>query len=146
MGLISMTPGLARTRTHGGNPWELMRQHGLSKDQIVDFSVDVNPFGFPTMVRSAILDHLDGIRCYPDPSARELREAIAAYHQVSPEAVLPGNGTAELIGLLARLDPVNKCLVIAPTFGEYEWVMGQIGVATTCLQTTEAAQFRCDPV
>ncbi len=136
--------GLAHTRVHGGNPWELMRQRGFSKDQIVDFSVDVNPFGFPAVVRSTILDHLDDIRCYPDPSARELREAIAAYHQVPAESILPGNGTAELIGVLARLPHVKKCVIVVPTFGEYEWVMEQAGVTTALVQAVEPNKFRLD--
>lgn len=144
MGLISMPTGLARTRTHGGNPWELMRQRRLSKDQIIDFSVDVNPLGFPAVVRSTILEHLDDIRGYPDPSATELREAIAAYHQVPAESILPGNGTAELIGVLARLPQVKKCAIVVPTFGEYEWVMEQAGVTTALVQSTEPNEFRLD--
>jgi len=123
-----------------------MRQRSLSKDQIIDFSVDVNPLGFPAVVRSTILEHLDDIRGYPDPSATELREAIAAYHQVPAESILPGNGTAELIGVLARLPHVKKCVIVVPTFGEYEWVMEQVGVTTALLQTTAANRFGLDIV
>lgn len=135
---------LACARAHGGNVWELLRQHGFSSDQVVDFSIDVNPLGFPAVVRSVILDRVDDICRYPDPSAREFREAIAAYHQVPAETILPGNGTAELIGLLARYRQVNKCLIVVPTFGEYEWAVQQVGATTLPVQTLEASGFRLD--
>ena len=42
------------------------------------------------------------LRDYPDRSQAALREAIAAWHGVRPEAVLPGNGAAELFTWVAR--------------------------------------------
>ncbi len=135
---------LAQTRSHGGNLWELMRHHRVSKNQILDFSVDINPLGFPAVVRAVILEHLDEIRYYPDPDAREFRNAIAAHHRIPIETVLPGNGAAELISLLARVHQVNKALIIVPTFGEYEWAMNQVGATTQFVRTTEASGFQPD--
>lgn len=39
---------------------------------------------------------------YPDGSALKLREAIGAYHGLEPERIVCGNGSDELIDLLAR--------------------------------------------
>ena len=131
-------------RTHGGNPWELMREQGVPKEQILDFSVDVNPLGFPAAIRSVILDHVDDIRWYPDPNAQELRETIAAYHRVPVEAILAGNGAAELITLLARIRHVKKALLVVPTFGEYEWAIEQVGATRVLVHTAETKGFRLE--
>lgn len=136
---------LAQTRAHGGNLWALMRQNGFSKGQIVDFSVDVNPFGFPDGIRSILLNHLDEIQCYPDPNAQTLREAIAAYHQVPVEMILPGNGSAELIGLVTRVRPFAKALVVVPTFTEYEWAAEQSGLSCLYAYARETNGFQLPP-
>ncbi len=158
-----MLQTLARTRIHGGNRWELMRQHGFSNDEILDFSVDVNPLGFPASVRSVILEHVDEIRCYPDPAATALREAIAASHHIPPETVLPGNGAAELINLVVqyRLSAAglplgggrqvagrrqagrpSRALIVVPTFGEYEWAIEHAGASPLFMPTRDAEGFR----
>lgn len=134
----------AKPRIHGGNPWPLLRAHGLSQDQLLDFSLDVNPFGFPELVRTAVLAHLDDLRQYPDPEAVALREAIAASHGVAPDAILPGNGSAELIGLIARLRPMGRVLVPVPTFTEYAWAAEQAGAVVVAHPLDERRGFRLD--
>jgi len=92
---------------------------GLGRDQIIDFSVNSNPLGSsPAAVeaaRHAIWSH------YPDDHARLLRRALAERNQVDERAVVVGNGSSELIWLiaLAFLDPDNAALIVGPTFGEY---------------------------
>jgi histidinol-phosphate aminotransferase len=39
----------------------------------------------------------DNLRLYPDPEARALRAALAAYHGVAPENVFVGNGSDEVL-------------------------------------------------
>ncbi|MEM7333970.1 MAG: histidinol-phosphate transaminase, partial [Chloroflexota bacterium] len=58
---------------------------------------------------------------YPDKKCLTLREVLAGHYQVSASQLLAGNGTAELLWLIAfaflkRNDPV---LILEPTFGEY---------------------------
>ena len=135
---------LVSARTHGGNPWKLMREHGLTRRQILDFSLDVNPLGFPEIVRSAILDHVEDLARYPDPDALALREAIANYHQVPWETILPGNGSAELIPLVTRLRPGATVLVVVPTFTEYAWAAEQDGATVVSHPLDEACGFQPD--
>lgn len=128
-------------RVHGGNPWALSRRLGCSPADILDFSLDINPLGYPASVRAVVLQSLDELSRYPDPDARILREALAAHHGVPIECVLPGNGSAELIGLLTRLNRVARILVIAPTFGEYAWAAEQAGASVVYRHTDASADF-----
>ena len=58
---------------------------------------------------------------YPDSRSAALAERLAVRHNVGPEQVLVGNGSTELIRLLALayLDPGDCCLIAGPTYGEY---------------------------
>jgi threonine-phosphate decarboxylase len=95
--------------------------------RICDFGLDVNPLGVPERIRRMLREHVDDIASYPDPDAHDLREAIAGAIRVPPNRILPGNGSAELIGLLAELPSWRRALVIAPTFTEYSWALAQRG-------------------
>lgn len=60
------------------------------------------------------------VDAYPDPRATALSEALAERHGVVPEQVVAGNGSTELIRLLAQLalGPGDTALSLAPSFGE----------------------------
>ncbi|WP_328334153.1 MULTISPECIES: histidinol-phosphate transaminase [unclassified Streptomyces] len=60
-----------------------------------------SPLGASPQVARAMADAVTRAHHYPDPLAAELREELAALHQVDPEQILIGNGSDELIFLLA---------------------------------------------
>ncbi|MBO9520878.1 MAG: aminotransferase class I/II-fold pyridoxal phosphate-dependent enzyme [Nocardioidaceae bacterium] len=60
-----------------------------------------SPLGASPEVGVSIAKAVDNIHRYPDPLATELRAALAAHHGVRPEQILVGNGSDELIMLLA---------------------------------------------
>jgi histidinol-phosphate aminotransferase len=80
-----------------------------------------NPFPLPPAVRRGIAKIAGStpINLYPDPSAKELKKAIAALWKMNPEQMIIGNGSDELIQaiILAFGGPV---LVPAPTFAMYD--------------------------
>jgi histidinol-phosphate aminotransferase len=105
-------------RPHGGLRPEELAELGLRPDEILDFSVNVNPFGpSPAVLAAARAAPLDR---YPDPTAFELRTAIARRHGVPADEVVVGNGAADLLWTLARvlLGPGRTALVVEPTFSE----------------------------
>ena len=112
---------------HGGiDPSELQRM-GIAVEDLIDFSVNSNPFGPPPVVRRAILQvDLSG---YPDRHCAALRSQLADANRVQPQEVLVGNGTAELIWLAAHalLRPGDTVLIVGPTFGEYRRAAEQCG-------------------
>lgn len=107
------------TLTHGALDHAELAARRVRPETLLDFSSNINPFGPPPSVRAA-LAALDPAP-YPDRSCLRLREQLAAWHGCAIEQVLPGNGSNELIHLVARalLRVTDKVLIIGPTFGEY---------------------------
>lgn len=105
---------------HGGIREHELAGTGLTAGDVLDFSTNVNPLGPPPGVHAA-LAALDLSR-YPDPDCEELRAALAAHLEVSPDSILAGNGASELIHLVVRVfvRRGQRPVVFAPTFSEFE--------------------------
>jgi len=105
---------------HGGNLAWAAELAGCSPSAILDFSASISPLGPPQSAIAAIQSNLNLVREYPDPDYRRLRSAIARFHQLSIDWILPGNGAAELLTWacwdLATLDATQ---VLTPGFSDY---------------------------
>ncbi len=104
---------------HGGLNVAELESLGLRPEEVTDFSASINPLGpSPKVLEAAQSVYLGA---YPDPDCLKLREAIGGALGMEPQRILPGNGSTELIHLLARafLGPEDTALIFAPTFGEY---------------------------
>jgi len=105
---------------HGGNVYAFARSRGLSPEQVLDFSASINPLGWPRGVAKAYRQALSRVVHYPEPYAETLTHALAAYHDLDPQALLVGNGSTQLIYTLARVLAPRRALIVAPSFSEYE--------------------------
>ena len=115
------------SEAHGGlDPSELKRL-GISPVDLVDFSVNSNPFGPSPRVLAAVRS-VD-ISAYPDRKCSALVEALAQANRVTPQEILVGNGTAELIWLTVQafLQPRDQVLILGPAFGEYQRAVSTLG-------------------
>lgn len=108
------------TGTHGGPDYSEIKSSGLSFDRILDFSVCCNPYPPPQTVRKS-LQSLK-INLYPDSQCGELRSKLSQKLNISVDNILAGNGTTELIRLiaLAYFNKGDRVLIPGPTYGEYE--------------------------
>ena len=104
---------------HGGLNIAELESLGLRPEEVIDFSASINPLG-PSR-RALEAARSVNLAAYPDPDCLKLREAIGGALDVEPSRILPGNGSTELIHLLARayLGADDTALIFAPTFGEY---------------------------
>lgn len=111
---------------HGGIDYEELAAVGISSDEVVDFSANLNPFGPPPEVMQALSDASHGsdeaICRYPDSQAFHLRRSLAKALGIRVENMVVGNGSTELIRLtaLAYFGKGDRVLIVEPTFGEYE--------------------------
>ncbi|NEQ19992.1 MAG: pyridoxal phosphate-dependent aminotransferase [Microcoleus sp. SIO2G3] len=109
-----------RQPAHGGNLAWAAALAGCPPSAILDFSASISPLGPPNSALAAIESQLGNLRHYPDPDYGELRASLSHFHQLPPEWILPGNGSAELLSLAGReLAQLAATALITPAFGDY---------------------------
>ena len=115
---------------HGGNIYDHEKKYGRRP---IDFSASLNPYGMNDYVKNAAKAAVDECDMYPDDECTSLREAIAEYHNyilknhpgkksaqsISPDMILCGNGSSDLIYRLACALRPKKALIPVPAFSEY---------------------------
>ena len=134
---------------HGSiNPKEL-RLLGLNQEHLLDFSANISPIGAPNGVWEAIKS-ID-LKDYPDPDCLEIREAICRHISNSTlkipiERVFVGNGSNEILHLISRLILSKKstALIMAPTYGEYEFAFRLSGASVINFKANVFGNFRWD--
>ena len=111
---------------------------------MVDFSASINPLGVSPRVAAAIR-RVD-LSTYPDPECTELREALGGKLGVQPDSILVGNGSTELIHLVARVElrQGDTAAVFTPTFGEYEAACRLQEVEPHLIAAAREQDFRWD--
>ncbi|HEY9707714.1 MAG TPA: aminotransferase class I/II-fold pyridoxal phosphate-dependent enzyme, partial [Oculatellaceae cyanobacterium] len=115
--------------THGGNIAWAAALAGCSPSLILDFSASINPLGPPKSAIAAIESHLKDLIAYPDPNYRQLRTALSQLHPtLSPDWILPGNGSAELLTWASReLSQLEETCLITPAFSDYQRALKAFG-------------------
>ena len=70
--------------------------------RIVMLSQNESCYGPPPGAVEAAMEALGRIECYPDPTSADLRRAIADRYGLEPDGIVCGNGSEELLDLIAR--------------------------------------------
>ena len=142
---------------HGARLRESSDITGIPESEFLDLSSSINPLQID--LGEALRDACSSIDRYPDPDYVDFSSAAADFVGVSPENIIPGNGSTELIRLFAETvishgDPV---LIPTPTFGEYEsqsrlmgarivrWDFDQVLAITEDKLSSFKAVFFCNP-
>lgn len=107
---------------HGG---DVLTYKHLYDGEIMDFSSNINPLGYPACLKEAIFSGLDEITRYPDIKYRRLRKNIGEYLGCSPDEVIVGNGAVEIIDGIVSM--FNRVVVVVPCFMEYILRPGVLG-------------------
>ena len=105
-------------------------EHGgdiYTNKEMLDFSVNVNPFGPNPAVVKAAQESMEQIGQYPDSECRELRGALAKHLALPGDCMIFGNGAAELIFLLVKAERPKKALLTIPSFAEYRRALETVG-------------------
>ena len=135
-----------KTPLHGGDVYLLARTLGVELADLLDFSANINPLGFPPGLTGAVQEAMREIVHYPDRRSLKLRAALADYHHLSPEEILVGNGSTELIYLVARALRPRRGLIVTPAFSEYEHALNLARVPVAFHPTDEAHNFTLSEV
>jgi histidinol-phosphate aminotransferase len=102
---------------------DVQRELGLAR--VTKLASNENPLGpSPKAVEAARAALAESHR-YPDPQATALRAALASHLRVSPSHVVVGNGSADVIDLLARtfLGPGDNAVVSEHAFARFRQIV-----------------------
>lgn len=115
---------------------------GINPESVLDFSASVNPYGPSPQVVEAIAN--SSISCYPDRDAAEFRKDLASHLGVPINCLIAGNGSSELLYLIALtfLRPSDQVLVVGPTYSEYSRVAKLMGATVSCCHASMESAFR----
>ena len=117
-----LLPHIRQLKTYDGvDPMEVMAQRaGIPPEEVIRLNGNENPFGpSPEVVKA--LGSFQRYNHYPDPDQRQLREALSGYLGASPNQIVAGNGSDELIDMILRmfLGSGENIVIPTPTFGMY---------------------------
>ena len=121
---------------------ELDRTHGgAAPPGVLDFSASLNPMGPPPRALAAYHEAAALIARYPSPYPGDLAARLAQRHRVAPDNVVIGNGSTQLIHLLARTLRPRRPFVAIPTFSEIANAMIVAGAAPSAMLTSRERGF-----
>jgi cobyric acid synthase CobQ/L-threonine-O-3-phosphate decarboxylase len=129
---------------HGGNLRKLASAAGLSPDDILDFSANINPLGPPEWVRPLISRTIASLTHYPDPDCGALIKAISARYGITEDEIITGNGSTEILYLIPRALGVSRAVVPVPAYSDYARALELAGLPVEKIVMKEADEFRPD--
>ena len=129
---------------HGSDIEKICEVYQLKSEEIVKFGANVNPLGLSEHVKKQLAGRLDILSSYPDRDYTDLKKAIAAYTNTSPEHIVVGNGSTELISLLISQRAPKRALLLGPTYSEYARELNLVGGTLEYYNLKEEQDFRLD--
>ena len=136
-----------RPEFHGSDLEKIAAYYHIPASEIpgiIKFGANVNPLGLSESVKNDLAGHLDIISSYPDRNYTSLKKTIGEYCHISPEHIVVGNGSTELISLLISQRQAKKALVVGPTYSEYERELALTGGTITEYNLKEDLNFQLD--
>lgn len=121
-------PGVRKLAPYvpGKPPEQLERELGI-KDSI-KLASNENPLGPGPKARAALAAALSGVGMYPDGSGHVLRSRLAEKHGVALEQVILGNGSNDVLVLLAETFLTPECEAV---YSQYAFAVYPIAVQET---------------
>lgn len=99
---------------------QVKKEFGLQ--QVTKLASNENPFGYSSKVTEALANNPINFALYPDGSTAVLKEALVKHTGFSKEQLIVGNGSDEIIQIIARclLYPGVNTVMATPTFSQYK--------------------------
>ena len=132
MNLCDLAPGYVRAIApyQPGKPIaELAREMGLNEADIVKLASNENPLGPSPAALAAIQTCLPELARYPDGNGFALKAALAKKYNVTPEQIVLGNGSNDVLEFAARalLTPGTSAVFSQHAFAVYPLVVQAMG-------------------
>ena len=105
---------------HGANLYDLSKKYGFSKDEFLDFSSNINPFGTSSLAKEYVINNINMVSVYPDVNYSSLKKSISSYCKCNENNIVLGSGATELISSFINTIKPKKAVLISPAYSEYE--------------------------
>ncbi|MFB6357008.1 MAG: histidinol-phosphate transaminase [bacterium] len=124
---------------------EIMREYGL-EERPVKLASNENPYPPPEDVIKAFREQGEHLNRYPDGGCFYLKEAIADRYDRSPEEVVVGGGSDEVLDCLGKtmLSPGDEVLAPWPGFIRYKMIAQMMGATTVNIPTGPEMNINLD--
>jgi histidinol-phosphate aminotransferase len=111
-----------------GKPVEELERE-LAVHDAIKLASNENPLPPSDRVQQAIIAQLNHLNRYPDGSGFYLRQAVAKKHGFTPDHIMLGNGSNDLIELVVRafMRPGDEAVVPHPSFVVYPMIVQAVG-------------------
>lgn len=98
-------------------------------DTIVKLSANENTMGCSPLAQKAIIDAIKNVYLYPDGNCTKVRKRLAKIHNIGEDQIIFGNGSFELIALIAEtfINARDESIIPEPTFKWYKVVTLAMG-------------------
>ena len=122
--MLKPKPGVDKIQPYqGGKPIEeVQRELGIT--DIIKLASNENPLGPSSLAVQAIAESASQVHLYPDGNAYYLKKELAAHIGVSPEHLILGNGSNDVLQLVAEayIAPGDEVIYAAEAFVVYSLV------------------------
>ncbi len=140
-------PGVQKLRPYepGKPPEALERELGIAS--ALKLASNENPLGPSPEALAAMAEVLPGVARYPDGNGFALKEALAGHHDIDPACITLGNGSNDVLELVARafLGPGRKAVMARHAFAVY-WLATQAAGAEPVITPPNPAQHPMMPL
>ncbi|TGK34897.1 histidinol-phosphate transaminase [Leptospira gomenensis] len=137
--MIQFHPVLGSLKSYeAGKPIELVvREFGIRPEDVIKLGSNENPFGCSEHVAERVRAAASQMYLYPDDSYLELKNELARKFEVTPERILPGNGSDQVLDFACRsvLLPGDPVLINRVTFAMYKIYSLQCGAKIHSTET-----------
>lgn len=109
--------------------------------KVAKLSSNENPLGTSPAARAAFAGAATSLERYPDASATELRETLAAMHGLDPARIIYGNGSDEVLHLAAGAfaGPGDEVIYVRYGFAVYDIAARRVGATPVIAPDTDYA-------
>jgi histidinol-phosphate aminotransferase len=103
------------------DPEEVAREFGITLADLIKIDGNENPYGPSPRAMEALRTVAFEPHRYGDAAQKRLRTALGAHLGVTPDAIVCGSGSDELIEMIFRLftEDGDRIVTASPTFGMY---------------------------
>ncbi len=111
-----------------GKPIEEVKRE-LGIEDIIKLASNENPLGPSKKAVTAMKEAVESVHLYPDGTCYYLKNKIGQKMGVDPSQIIVGNGSDEIIKLLAEafIEPGDNAIMADPSFSEYDFAVTLMG-------------------